>query len=61
MIDSIFSQSTSNSQLVKDSNEVQLGQLIKTMAHHFCKEITCIHATIIYVEVLFIKGERHWK
>ena len=53
MIDSIFSQSTSNSQLVKDSNKVQLGQLIKTMAHHFCKEITCTRATIIYVEVLF--------
>ena len=56
MIDSIFLQSTSNSQLVKDSNEVQLGQLIKTMAHHFCKEITCTRALLYMYKFYLLKG-----
>ena len=59
MTDSTFLQSTSDSQLVKDSNKVasyiamyNLGSLIsKTMGSHFRKEIRCINATILNVQV----------
>ena len=48
MIDSTFS-STSGGHLVKESNKIGLGQLINTMACHFCKEIRCIYVPLLYM------------